>query len=304
VKDLPLFLAALGIGGFDDVFERKAVSGNICNFSDVTKPFVGSNQVGPVLLPSAFGVESSQTSGVAPGATSAFAPNASLSEIVKSYELAMAGDPFDDGNDDGTGKDDDTSATGKEKEEELVSQAERLFISSYFDFLKIVRAAAALTAASGDRRGAENLARFAARVPCPPPLLVHLPTKITGVDPRAASGERAAGGANTGRVKIAAQKQTRAKLGDGDVESPGGFFLDAAPGGDLEMDRATDLAETLGDDQVEGGGLQGDALTTEEEEDLAAMLKSHAAGLEQDDDDDAKNLADEQEMARTLNLQL
>ena len=70
------------------------------------------------------------------------------------------------------------------------------------------------------------------------------------------------------------------------------------------MDRATDLAETLGDDQVEGGGLQGDALTTEEEEDLAAMLKSHAAGLEQDDDDDAKNLADEQEMARTLNLQL
>ncbi len=42
----------------------------------------------------------------------------------------------------------------------------------------------------------------------------------------------------------------------------------------------------------------------EREEDLAAMLKSHAAGLEQDDDDDAKNLADEQEMARTLNLQL
>ena len=259
-----------------------------------------------MLLPSAFGVESSQTSGVAPGATSAFAPNASLSEIIKSYELAMAGDPFDDGNDDGTGKDDDTSATGKEKEEELVSQAERLFISSYFDFLKIVRAAAALTAASGDRRGAENLARFAARVPCPPPLLVHLPTKIKeGNTPPCMKPLVMRLTVPVHRTSSKdASRYAMLGGGDGDVESPGGFFLDAAPGGDLEMDRATDLAETLGDDQVEGGGLQGDALTTEEEEDLAAMLKSHAAGLEQDDDDDAKNLADEQEMARTLNLQL
>ena len=67
------------------------------------------------------------------------------------------------------------------------------------------------------------------------------------------------------------------------------------------MDRAVQLAETLGEEGAEGTGLQGDQLTAAEEDDLAAMLKTHRDRFD-DDDDPLAYLSDEEQMAKELNL--
>jgi len=212
---------------------------------------------------------------------------------VRSYEKAMAGDPFADHL-----PDEPARPSGSPERDE------REYVVAYFDFLKVVRALAARCVAGGDRRRAENVARFAARAACPPSLLAHLPDRARAADARAASVELAACGGALWREAVRARNETLATLGEGDrAEDEGkeGFFLDAAPaggGGDddaEETERATTLAETLADG-VAGAGLQGDALTEAEEEDLAAMLQSHRASLAEREDP-LENLSDEEATA-------
>jgi hypothetical protein len=83
--------------------------------------------------------------------------------------------------------DDDDDDGGNDKAAASAEAEEMEYIGAYIALLKVIRGAAALSVASGNRRYAEDLARFAARAPCPPLLLMHLPPRAAAADPRAAS---------------------------------------------------------------------------------------------------------------------
>ena len=98
----------------------------------------------------------------------AFRPDASLNDVVASYEKALAGDPF--------AEDTAEDAANAETSDSNELEEERVYLQSYFDFLKIARACIRLCVARGDRRAAEDHARFAGRVAAAPSsLLAHMP---------------------------------------------------------------------------------------------------------------------------------
>jgi hypothetical protein len=187
------------------------------------------------------------------------------------------------------------------------AEAEELeYISAYMSLLKVLRGAAQLCIAGGNRRRAENLARFAARAPCPSLLLMHLPGRAAAADPRAASVELAAASPKLWRGVQSAWLQVKDMLSDaapggtGDDDGAGGplgaFFMDTAG----DVDRAADLAAQLSLGTAGAGLGDGGELSKEEEEDLIDMLrrnKSWLGGMDDDDDDGdvLDNLSDEEE---------
>ena len=222
----------------------------------------------------------------------AFAPDATLSEIAASYEKALLGGSDWNFNEDSD--DEATEAAEKAEAEELV------YISAYMSLMKVIRGAAALCIAKANRRRAENLARFAARVPCPAILLMHLPGRAAAADPRAASVELAAASPKLWAQAWRAWGQVKDMLsdaaagGDGDdTGAPGGFFVDTAG---VDVDGAMDLAARLSSAAAGEGLGEGGELSKEEEEDLIEMLRRNKALLGVDEDEDVlDNLSDEEE---------
>jgi len=295
VADLPLFEAALGLAGFDEDFEAKITKDGGGDFARLDAPAV-DGAAGPALLPPFF-----PDAALAAADTAAFAPDATLTEIAASYEKALTGGSdwnFNDGESDGD-QSPDPAATAEAEEME--------YIAAYMALLKVLRGAAALCVAGGNRRRAENLARFAARAPCPALLLMHLPGRAAAADPRAASVELAAASAQLWAGALRAWAQVREMLSDvapgrGDADDDAGgplgsFFMDTT--GDVDVDRAADLAKHLSLGTA-GAGLGEDGeLSKEEEEDLIDMLrrnKSWLGGAGDDDDhgDVLDNLSDEE----------
>jgi hypothetical protein len=230
----------------------------------------------------------------------AFRPDASLRDVVASYEKALAGDPFAEDTSD------DAANAATDDSNEL--EEERVYLQSYFDFLKIARACIRLCVARGDRRAAEDHARFAGRVAAAPSsLLAHMPESLVATAcARAASVELAACGSAAWREVVRAKAAALAALGgDDDADDDAdGFFVDrgAGDGDDDGAARAAALAETLAEGDA-GAALQGDALTAEEEDELAAMLRSHRAGLDEESGEDPMgDLEDEEETKKALGL--
>ena len=231
---------------------------------------------------------------------SAFRPDASLRDVVASYEKALAGDPF--------AEDTAEDAANAETSDSNELEEERVYLQSYFDFLKIARACIRLCVARGDRRAAEDHARFAGRVAAAPSsLLAHMPESLVATAcARAASVELAACGSAAWREVVRAKAAALAALGgdDDDDDDTDGFFVDrgAGDGDDDGAARAAALAETLAEGDA-GAALQGDALTAEEEDELAAMLRSHRAGLDEESGEDPMgDLEDEEETKKALGL--
>ena len=237
---------------------------------------------------------------------SAFRPDASLRDVVASYEKALAGDPF--------AEDTETDAANAETSVSNELEEERVYLQSYFDFLKIARACIRLCVARGDRRAAEDHARFAGRVAAAPSsLLAHMPESLVATAcARAASVELAACGSAAWREVVRAKDAALAEIAGGDVfdaddeNAADAFFVDRGDedlgGGDGGAARAAALAETLAEGGA-GAALQGEALTVDEEDELAAMLRSHRAGLgEENGEDPTGDLENEDETKRALGL--
>lgn len=217
----------------------------------------------------------------------AFSPDATLTEIAASYEKALTGGSDwnfnDDSDDDGV-----TPGPGSTAEAEEMEH-----VAAYMSLLRVLRGAAALCVAGGNRRRAEDLARFAARAPCPSLLLMHLPAAAAAADPRAASVELAAASSTLWAGALRAWGHVKDMLsdaapGDGGDDGDGrgglgGFFVDTA--GDA-VDRAADLAEQLSLGTAGAGLGEGGDLSKEEEEDLIAMLRRNRSWLGGLDDDD------------------
>ena len=266
-------------------------SEGISTFADPNAP-AAEGAPGPEILPPYV-----PDAALAAADADAFAPDATLTQIAASYERALVGavDAFGLADDDDDEDADEAAAAA--------DGAELRYVGGYVDFLKVLRGASALRVAGGDRRGAEDLARFAARAACPSLLLIHLGSAAMSADPRAASVELAAAPPDTGAAAIRAWGEAREMLsaaapggGEGD-EDGGGFFLDVAPGGEGEVRRAVDLADVLAK-EAEGQNLAGDGLTAEEEEELVEMLRknrSYLGGGGDSDDDVLDHLSDEEE---------
>ena len=267
-------------------------SEGISTFADPNAP-AAEGARGPEILPPYV-----PDAALAAADADAFAPDATLTQIAASYERALVGavDAFGLSDDD-DGEDADAAAAA------AADGAEPRYVGGYVDFLKVLRGASALRVAGGDRRGAEDLARFAARAACPSLLLIHLGSAAMSADPRAASVELAAAPPESWAAAIRAWGEAREMLsaaapggGEGD-EDGGGFFLDVAPGGEGEVRRAVDLADVLAK-EAEGQNLAGDGLTAEEEEELVEMLRknrSYLGGDGDSDDDVLDHLSDEEE---------
>ena len=197
---------------------------------------------------------------------------------------------------------DDDDEDADEAAASAADGAELRYVGGYVDFLKVLRGASALRVAGGDRRGAEDLARFAARAACPSLLLIHLGSAAMSADPRAAWSCGGAAGVVGGgdcawgeRARDAERRRARGPGGEGD-EDGGGFFLDVAPGGRGRCD-APWIADVLAK-EAEGQHLAGDGLTAEEEEELVEMLRknrSYLGGDGDSDDDVLDHLSDEEE---------
>ena len=269
-------------------------SEGISTFADPNAPAV-EGAPGPEILPPYV-----PDAALAAADAAAFAPDATLTQIAASYERALIGavDAF------GLAGDDDDDDDADEAAAAAADGAELRYVAAYVDFLKVLRGASALRVAGGDRRGAEDLARFAARAACPSLLLIHLGSAAMSADPRAASVELAAAPPDAWAAAIRAWGEAREMLsaaapggGEEDDEDGGGFFLDVAPGGEAEVRRAVDLADMLAK-ETEGQDLAGDALTAEEEEELVEMLRknrSYLGGGGDSDDDVLDHLSDEEE---------
>jgi len=269
-------------------------SEGISTFADPNVPAV-EGAPGPEILPPYV-----PDAALAAADADAFAPDATLTQIAASYERALVGavDAFGLASDDDDEDADEAAASAADG-------AELRYVGGYVDFLKVLRGASALRVAGGDRRGAEDLARFAARAACPSLLLIHLGSAAMSADPRAASVELAAAPPESWAAAIRAWGEAREMLsaaapggpgGEGD-EDGGGFFLDVAPGGEGEVRRAVDLADVLAK-EAEGQHLAGDGLTAEEEEELVEMLRknrSYLGGDGDSDDDVLDHLSDEEE---------
>ena len=267
-------------------------SDGISTFADPNAP-AAEGAPGPEILP-----PDVPDAALAAADADAFAPDATLTQIAASYERALVGavDAFGLSDDD---DDEDADAAAAA----AADGAELRYVGGYVDFLKVLRGASALRVAGGDRRGAEDLARFAARAACPSLLLIHLGSAAMSADPRAASVELAAAPPESWAAAIRAWGEAREMLsaaapggGEGD-EDGGGFFLDVAPGGEGEVRRAVDLADVLAK-EAEGQNLAGDGLTAEEEEELVEMLRknrSYLGGDGDSDDDVLDHLSDEEE---------
>jgi hypothetical protein len=290
---------------FDSLFkttttcnDHQATAGSISTFAALN----GLGSVGPAVLPrsSRFATENRASSRDAVVAT-AFRPDASLNDVVASYEKALAGDPF--------AEDTAEDAANAETSDSNELEEERVYLQSYFDFLKIARACIRLCVARGDRRAAEDHARFAGRVAAAPSsLLAHMPESLVATAcARAASVELAACGSAAWREVVRAKAAALAALGGDDDDADDaadGFFVDrgAGDGDDDGAARAAALAETLAEGDA-GAALQGDALTAEEEDELAAMLRSHRAGLDEESGEDPMgDLEDEEETKKALGL--
>ena len=241
----------------------------------------------------------------------AFRPDASLRDVVRSYEKALAGDPF--------AEDDDVEEDANEAEttrefEIREAREERAYLEAYYAFLKVIRACCRLCVAGGDRRAAEDHARFAGRVAAAPSiLLAHMPAAaVATARAHAASVELAACGSAAWREVVRAKDAALAEIAGGDVfdadddDAADAFFVDRGDedlgGGDGGAARAAALAETLAEGGA-GAALQGEALTVDEEDELAAMLRSHRAGLgEENGEDPTGDLENEDETKRALGL--
>jgi hypothetical protein len=265
------------------------VRGGICSFAALSRAAAGGSAVSerpPFLLPPFDpGADPALTAADA----AAFRPDATLQDIASAYERAIVGDGAGaealalggDSDDDAAAEDDDFVA------------AEIRHLDAYVALIALIRDAARLASARGDRRRAEDYARFAARAKCPAPLLMMLPADLAASDARAASVELAAAEEARWREALRAHEETRRTLapeegrrgeGGGDEDEDGngglgGFFLDVTPGDErAEVERAAALAEALGASDA-GAGLDGDALDAEEEADLAAMLARNRVAL-------------------------
>ena len=257
--------------------------------------------VGPALLP-----PFTPDAALAAADAVAFAPDATLTEIAASYEKALTG-----GNSEWNFNDDDSDDEGGGPDPAGSAEAEEMeYIAAYMSLLKVLRGAAALCVAGGNRRRAENVARFAARAPCPSLLLMHLPTRAAAADPKAASVELAAASSKLWSGALRAWAQVKDMLSDaapggggGDDDDAaggvlGGFFVDTTG----DVDHAEDLAGQLSLHAAGSGLGEGEELSKEEEEDLIDMLrrnKSFLGGMgdsdDDDDDDVLDNLSDEEE---------
>jgi hypothetical protein len=289
---------------FDSLFktttvnhDHQATAGSISTFAALN----GVVSVGPAVLPRDRFAKENRASSRDSFVASAFRPDASLRDVVASYEKALAGDPFAEDTSD------DAANAATDDSNEL--EEERVYLQSYFDFLKIARACIRLCVARGDRRAAEDHARFAGRVAAAPSsLLAHMPESLVATAcARAASVELAACGSAAWREVVRAKAAALAALGGDDDDADDaadGFFVDrgAGDGDDDGAARAAALAETLAEGDA-GAALQGDALTAEEEDELAAMLRSHRAGLDEESGEDPMgDLEDEEETKKALGL--
>jgi hypothetical protein len=257
------------------------------------------------LLPRRAAEDDAASRAAALAVANAFRPDASLRDVVRSYEKALAGDPF--------AEDDDVEEDANEAEttrefEIREAREERAYLEAYYAFLKVIRACCRLCVAGGDRRAAEDHARFAGRVAAAPSsLLAHMPESLVATAcARAASVELAACGSAAWREVVRAKAAALAALGGDDDaadDDADGFFVDrGADGDDDGAARAAALAETLAEGDA-GAALQGDALTAEEEDELAAMLRSHRAGLDEESGEDPMgDLEDEEETKKALGL--
>ena len=286
--------------------DNQATAGSISTFAVLN----GVDSVGPAVLPRLRSDHANETraskkkTSRAAFVASAFRPDASLKDVVASYEKALAGDPFAE-----EFQDANANATDDSNDDSL--EEERVYLQSYFDFLKIARACVRLCVARGDRRTAEDYARFAGRVAAAPSsLLAHVPESLVATAcARAASVELAACGSAAWREVVRAKAAALAALGgddddDDDDADKDAFFVDrgAGEGDDDGASRAAALAETLAEGDA-GAALQGDALTAEEEDELAAMLRSHRAGLDEESGEDPMgDLEDEEETKKALGL--
>ena len=184
----------------------------------------------------------------------AFRPDASLRDVVRSYEKALAGDPF--------AEDDDVEEDANEAEttrefEIREAREERAYLEAYYAFLKVIRACCRLCVAAATdapprttraSRGASRRRRPSCSRTCPPRRL----------PPRArarASVELAACGSAAWREVVRAKDAALAEIAGGDVfdadddDAAGAFFVDRGDedlgGGDGGAARAAALAETL-----------------------------------------------------------
>ena len=271
---------------------------------------------GPALLPRRAAEDDAAARAAALAVASAFRPDASLRDVVRSYEKALAGDPFaeDDPDDPDDAEADAKTSAEATREAQREAREERAHLEAYFAFLKVIRACCRLCVAGGDRRAAEDHARFAGRVAAAPSsLLAHLPAAaVATACARAASVELAACGSAAWREVVRAKDAALAEIAGGDVfdadddAAADAFFVDRGDedlgGGDGGAARAAALAETLAEGGA-GAALQGEALTVDEEDELAAMLRSHRAGLgEENGEDPTGDLENEDETKRALGL--
>jgi hypothetical protein len=272
------------------LFPSQMVRGGICSFAALSSAAAGGSAVSerpPFLLPPFDpGADPALTAADA----AAFRPDATLQDIASAYERAIVGD--------GAGAEALALGGDSDDEEPLAEgddfvAAEIRHLDAYVALIALIRDAARLASARGDRRRAEDYARFAARFKCPAPLLMMLPAHLAASDARAASVELAAAEEAGWREALRAHEETRRTLapeegrrgeGGGDEGEDGdgglgGFFLDVTPGDErAEVERAAALAEALGASDA-GAGLRGDALDAEEEADLAAMLARNRVAL-------------------------
>ena len=291
--------------------DHQAVAGSISTFASLTGGASSKKEKhgpGPALLPrlAAEETETRASAEAALAAASAFRPDATPRDVARAYEKALAGDPFaEDAQIDEAG-----DASSRDREARAEVELERAHLEAYFDCIKLVRACCALCVAGGDRRAAEDHARFAGRAAAVPSiLLAHLPAaSVATACARAASVELAACGSAAWREVVRAKGAALAALGgdaDADAGASDAFFVDRGDGGgdgDGDAARAAALAETLAEGDA-GAALQGEDLTAKEEDELAAMLRSHRAGFDEEAGEDPMgDLENEEETKRALGL--
>ena len=188
--------------------DHQAVAGSISTFASLTGGASSKKEKhgpGPALLPrlAAEETETRASAEAALAAASAFRPDATPRDVARAYEKALAGDPFaEDAQIDEAG-----DASSRDREARAEVELERAHLEAYFDCIKLVRACCALCVAGGDRRAAEDHARFAGRAAAVPSiLLAHLPAaSVATACARAASVELAACGAAAWREVVRAK---------------------------------------------------------------------------------------------------
>ena len=228
--------------------DHQAVAGSISTFASLTGGASSKKEKhgpGPALLPrlAAEETETRASAEAALAAASAFRPDATPRDVARAYEKALAGDPFaEDAQIDEAG-----DASSRDREARAEVELERAHLEAYFDCIKLVRACCALCVAGGDRRAAEDHARFAGRAAAVPSiLLAHLPAaSVATACARAASVELAACGAAAWREVVRAKGAALAALGGAGGDAGRGGRRRRAPG--------------RGSDGKGGGRARGDA---------------------------------------------